>query len=111
MAQIKALIDEHGVILQAVKQLPNDDLKLDFLTALAELEDHEAHRKRDFPKTRLHRVTGVQQAIYRAYINKTSGWRIHVQYENGRVALKDVISGQLHDDVVRVIKSKKKRYR
>ena len=110
MAARKPLLDEHGVISEAVKILP-DDLKASFLDALAELEDSECHRQRSFPKTRLHRVRGVKQAIYRADINKISGWRLHLQYEEGNVALKQVIEGKHHDSALRVIKTKKGRYR
>jgi len=110
LAEIKALLDAYGVICEATKILPNNQLKVDFLEALAELEDNEAHRTRNFPKTRLHRVTGVKQAIYRADIDKISGWRIHVQYKNNQIHLKDIIAGQKHDDVLKVIKSKKDRY-
>lgn len=110
MAQNLALCDEYGIIYQAIRILPNDQLKLSFLDALAELEDGECHRTRKFPKTRLHKVKGVKQAIYRADIDKVSGWRIHVQYINGEIHLKDVIEGQKHDDVLEVIKSKKSRY-
>ena len=86
MAQPQILCDEYGIINQAMKILPDDQLKLSFMEALAELEDHECHRKRKFPKTRLHKVKGVKQAIYRADM------------------------GQKHDDVLDVIKSKKGRY-
>jgi hypothetical protein len=55
-------------------------------------------------------VKGVKQAIYRADIDKVSGWRIHVQYINQQIHLKDIIEGQKHDDVIDVIKSKKTRY-
>ncbi|MBE9197919.1 MULTISPECIES: hypothetical protein [unclassified Nodularia (in: cyanobacteria)] len=109
MAQIKPLLDEYGVIHEAIKILP-EDLKVDFLQALAELEDNECHRTRSFPKTRLHKVTGIKQAIYRADIDKISGWRIHIQYIEGKIHLKDIIEGQQHDDVIKVIKSKKDRY-
>jgi hypothetical protein len=110
MAQILTLYDEYGIIYEAMKVLPNDDLKIDFLEALAELEDNECHRTRNFPKTRLHKIKGIKQAIYRADIDKISGWRIHVQYINGEIYLKDIISGQRHDDVIEIIKSKKSRY-
>ncbi|MEA5448154.1 hypothetical protein VB780_06200 [Leptolyngbya sp. CCNP1308] len=110
MAQILALCDEYGVIYQAMKILPDDQLKSSFLSALAELEDGECHRTRKFPKTRLHKIKGVKQAIYRADIDKISGWRIHIQYVNGQIHLKDIIEGQKHDDVLEVIKSKKLRY-
>jgi hypothetical protein len=109
MAQIKPLLDEYGVIHEAMKILP-DELKIDFLEALAELEDNECHRTRTFPKTRLHKVTGIKQAIYRADIDKISGWRIHLQYIEGKIHLKDIIGGQHHDNVIEVIKLKKDRY-
>jgi hypothetical protein len=109
MSRIKALLDEYGVIYEAMKILP-DELKIDFLEALAELEDNECHRTRNFPKTRLHKVEGIKQKIYRADINKISGWRIHIQYIEGKIHLKDIIEGQQHDDVIKVIKSKKDRY-
>lgn len=109
MSQIKTLIDEYGIIYEAMKILP-DNLKIDFLEALAELEDNECHRTRNFPKTRLHKVKGIKQAIYRADINKISGWRVHIQYLDGKIHLKDIIEGQRHDDVIEVIKSKKDRY-
>jgi len=109
MSQIKTLVDEYGIIYEVVNILP-DDLKIDFLEALAELEDNECHRTRTFPKTRLHKVNGIKQAIYRADINKISGWRIHIQYIDGKIYLKDIIEDQRHDDVIKVIKSKKDRY-
>jgi len=110
MAQTLTLCDKYGVIYEAMKILPNDELKISFLEALAELEDNECHRTRKFPKTRLHKVKGIKQAVYRADIDKTSGWRIHLQYVKGEIHLKDIIEGQRHDDVIEVIKSKKSRY-
>ncbi len=110
MVQTLTLCDEYGVIYQAMKTLPNDQLKIDFLAALAEVEDSECHRTRKFPKTSLHKIKGVKQAIYRADINKVSGWRIHIQYIDGQIHLKDIIEGQKHDNVLEVIKSKKSRY-
>ncbi|HAA28150.1 MAG TPA: hypothetical protein DCE56_11320 [Cyanobacteria bacterium UBA8553] len=110
MAQTLTLCDEFGIIYEAMKILPDDELKIGFLEALAELQDNECHRTRKFPRTRLHKVKGIKQAIYRADIDKVSGWRIHVQYINGQIHLKDIIEGQKHDDVIEVIKSKKARY-
>ncbi len=109
MPQIKPIIDEYGIINKAVKILP-ENLKISFLEALAELEDNECYRKKEFPKTRLHRVTGIEEAVYRADIDKISGWRIHVQYKDGKLCLKDIIEGQKHDSVIKVIKSKRYRY-
>jgi hypothetical protein len=110
VVQNLTLCDQYGIIYQAMKVLPDKQLKIAFLEALAELEDNECHRTRKFPKTRLHKVKGVKQAIYRADIDKVSGWRIHVQYVKGQIHLKDIIEGQKHDDVLDVIKSKKTRY-
>jgi hypothetical protein len=104
------LFDEWGVIHDAAKRLPNVAMKVAFLDALAELEDHECHRTRKFPRTRLHKVVGYKQPVYRADIDKVSGWRIHVQYEGGQVHLKDVIEGQKHDDVLGQVEAKKIRY-
>lgn len=110
MAEIKTLLDEFGVIHEASKVLPDTPLKIKFLESLAELEDNQAHKTRIFPKTRLHKVEGIRQKIYRADIDKMSGWRIHVQYIDNQLHLKDIVSGQLHDQVVKVIQSKKDRY-
>jgi len=110
MAEIKPLLDEYGVIHEANKILPDVLHKVKFLESLAELEDNQAHRTRTFPKTRLHKVEGIKQKIYRADINKMSGWRMHIQYIDSAIHLKDIIEGQLHDDVVRVIQSKKDQY-
>ena len=111
MARIKCLKDEYGIIREAAKILPDDALKLAFLDALAELEDNDCYVKKSFPKTRLHRVTGIKQAIFRADIDKVSGWRLNVQMgKDTCIHLKDVIEGQKHDDVIQVIKSKKDRY-
>lgn len=112
MAQIKALLDEYGIIYDANKNLPDDKHKVQLVEALAELEDVNCHKQRSFPKTRLHKVKGVKQAIYRADIDKISGWRIHLQYDKktGQLHLKDVIDGKLHDEATKVIKSKKERY-
>jgi hypothetical protein len=110
VARTNPLFDEWGVICDAARRLPNEPLKLCFLDALAELEDHECHRTRKFPKTRLHRVVGYKEAVYRADIDKVSGWRIHVQYEDGQVHLKDVIEGRKHDDVLGQIEARKIRY-
>jgi hypothetical protein len=53
--------------------LPNEAMKLAFLSALAELEDNDYSVRKSFPKTRLHRVTGIKQAISRADIDKIPG--------------------------------------
>lgn len=111
MAQIKPIFDEYGIIYEAFKTLPSDELKLAFLEALAELEDNENYRTRNFPKTKLRRVSGIKEAIYRANVIQKSGWRLHVQYgKDGNLHLKDLLDPTKHDDPVKAIKAKKSRY-
>jgi hypothetical protein len=110
MAEIKVLLDEYGIIHEACKILPTDGFKIKFLEALGELEDNNAHKTRQFPKTRLHKVVGIKQAVYRADIDKISGWRIHLQYIDKQIHLKDIIDGKNHDEVINVIRSKNDRY-
>lgn len=73
MAEIKVLVDDYGIIHEANKILPSTELKIKFLEALAELEDNNSHKNRLFPKTRLHKIVGIKQSIYRADIDKISG--------------------------------------
>ena len=111
MARTKALKDEYGVIREAVRALPSESLKLSFLDAIAELEDNDCYVSRSFPKTRLHRIVGIRQAVYRADVDKTSGWRLHVQFgKDACIHLKDIVEGQKHDDVIQVVKARKDRY-
>ncbi len=110
MAEIKPLLDEYGIIHEANKILPDSRLRVKLLESLAELEDNSAHRSGRFPQTRLHKVAGIKQKVYRADIDKTSGWRIHLQYAEGQVHLKDIIDGQQHDDVIRMIQARIHRY-
>ena len=98
------------MIRDAHKTLPAG-LREPFFASLAELEDNECHRRRSFPRTRLHRVTGIEQAVYRADITKFSGWRLHVQYAgDDTLDLIDLIEAGEHDDVVGIVKAKKHRY-
>lgn len=110
MAEVKVLADHFAVILDAHQRLPDDRHRLQFLAGLAELENNNSHKLRSFPVTRLHKVVGTKKAIYRADVDKVSGWRFHVQYVNGDLHLKDLISGALHDKVLNVIHSKRDRY-
>ena len=109
--RVKPLRDDFGVIREAMRQLPTDALKLAFLEALAELQDNECHRTRSFPRTRLHRVTGIKEAVYRADIDKISGWRIHIQYgKDFALHLKDIVPPSRHDNAIEAIRAKKIRY-
>lgn len=109
--EAKPIKDEKGSIAKAYKTLPQE-LHDDFLKALAELEDNECHRKRQFPHTRLHKLEGTKKDIFRADINKTSGWRIHVQYgKNNYLEICDILTGKEHDDATRIVKERKGRYR
>lgn len=68
----KPLKDELAVIAKAHKLLTND-LYEDFIKALAELEDNENHRTQNFPHTKLHKVKGAKENVYRADVNKIKG--------------------------------------
>jgi hypothetical protein len=61
------------------------DFKLKFLEVLGELEDNNAHKTGQFPKSKRHKVAGVEETIFRGYIDKISGWRFHVQYGNNHI--------------------------
>lgn len=107
----KPLKDENAVLKKAFEILPNEHHE-NFLKAIAELEDNECHRTRTFPHTNLHKAKGVKQNVYRAYIHKTSGWRLHLQYGEGNfIELSDILEGQEHDNVQDVIKNRKGKYK
>jgi len=111
MAEVKALLDKYGILRKAWGDLPDDRHRLQLLECLAELENVESYKKREFPVSRLHRAKGVRQTIYRADIDKISGWRLHLQFDgDGTLCLKDLIPGSKHDDVTKVVKGKKHRY-
>jgi hypothetical protein len=73
MAQPKGLVDDFGILMECQKILPDDRHRLQLLESIAELENNEAHATRSFPKTRLHKITGIKEAIYRADIDKITG--------------------------------------
>ncbi len=112
MAQPKGLVDDFGILMECQRILPDSRHRLQLLESIAELEDNQAHATRTFPKTRLHKIAGIKEAVYRADIDKISGWRLHVQYSHAdqRLHLKQVVKGQLHDSAVKVIKAQKGRY-
>jgi hypothetical protein len=80
MAQPKGLVDDFGILMECQSVLPDDRHRLQLLESIAELENNQAHATRNFPKTRLHKIAGIKEAVYRADIDKVSGWRLHVQY-------------------------------
>lgn len=111
MAEIIGMVDDHGTIFMGNKLLP-EEYKTKFVEVLAELEDKECHAKRQFPKSHLHKVEGVKN-VYRAYIDKISGWRIHVQYgPDKRIHLCEILAPSEHDRGTKkkVIKQKKDKY-
>lgn len=108
---IKPLKDDNGAIKQAYRDLPQE-LHNAFFKSLAELEDNECHRTQTFPHTQLHKVTGAKKNVYRAYIDKTSGWRIHLQYgHNNYIEINEILTGQEHDNAAKIIKTRKGKYK
>lgn len=110
--KVKPLSDANGILAKAYKILPLEYYS-DFIHALAELEDNDCHANHKFPHTQLHKVSGIKDvAVYRAYIHKTSGWRLHVQYCSDNIlCLSDILEGQEHDDAVKKIKTRKNKYK
>lgn len=111
MAEIKGLVDDHGTIYECNKIIP-EKYKIQLLEVLAELEDNECHRLHSFPKSQLHKIQGADK-VYRAYIDKTDGWRLHVKYgEDKRIHLCEVLKPKEHDRGTqnKLIKQKKKKY-
>lgn len=108
---IKPLKDSNGVFRQAHKILPST-LVGDFMKAIAELEDNECHRTQTFPHTQLHKVKGTKSDVYRAYIDKIDGWRLHLQYgDSNFIELNEILTGQEHDDAAKIIKKRKGKYK
>lgn len=111
MAEIKGLIDDNGVIYECNKILP-EEYKTKLVEVLAELEDNECHKFQSFPKSKLHKVMGANK-VYRAYIDKISGWRLHVQYgEDKKIHLCEVLKPVEHDRGTKkkTLKHKKEKY-
>lgn len=111
MAEIKGMVDDNGTIYICNKKLPQE-FKPKLIEVLAELQDNECHAKHHFPKSQLHKIDGAKK-VYRAYIDKTSGWRIHVQYgDDKRLHLCEMLEPSEHDRGTKskVIKQKKNKY-
>lgn len=111
MAEIKGLVDDHGTIYECNKKVP-EEYRIKLLEVLAELEDNECHKLHSFPKSQLHKVTGADK-VYRAYIDKIPGWRLHVQYgEDKRIHLCEVLEPADHDRGTKkkLMKQKKEKY-
>lgn len=111
MAEIKGLIDDNGVIYECNKVLP-EEYKTRLVEILAEFEDNKCHKCQSFPKSKLHKIIGADK-VYRAYIDKISGWRLHIQYgEDKRIHLCEVLKPSEHDRGTKkkTLKNKKEKY-
>jgi len=108
----KPLLDKNAIIAKASKILPKDLLS-DFVDAIAELEDNECHRTATFPITQLHKLSGIKSySVYRAYINKIRGWRLHLQYgDNNTLILCDILAKEEHDEGLEKVMSRKNKYK
>jgi len=92
MAKTLTLCD----IIYEAMILPDEELKICFLEALAELEDNECHRTRKF-QNRLHKV-GVKQEFMLISIKSQAGVSINTLM--GKF-ISRMLLGQRHDDVLR----------
>lgn len=111
----KTLIDENGIIRQAWESLSEDKLKMGFLQTLAELTDNnlwkQGARPKNFPHARVHPLPGRKPLIYRADVDKLSGWRVHFHLRDKAVVLLDLATGKEHDRVQQVAKRARGRMR
>ena len=84
-----SLVDECGVIRQALTMLPSQ-LWGRFLEILAELEDINCYQKRQFPKTKLQRIKGTTVPMYCAKIDDLAKWQLYLYYQEGKLYLKEI---------------------
>ncbi|NMC64282.1 MAG: hypothetical protein GYA55_14050 [SAR324 cluster bacterium] len=110
MTQIMQILDEYGIIYEASSRLP-ENLWDDLILSLSELEDNECHRIHKFPITRLHRIAGLKEEVYRADVKKSSCWRIHLQYGNKMLILKQLSSPEQHDSPIKYVQSQSRRFK
>jgi len=112
MAKTLEIRDPHGVLHEANRILKEKKLKLGLLDALAELEDGECFDRKSYPKTRLHKVRGVKESVFRADVDQKTGWRLHIQYasDGTHILLNDILEAGDHDHAARMIKTRKYRY-
>lgn len=84
-----SLIDERGVIRQALTVLPAS-LRGRFVEILAELEDVSCYQKKQFPKTKLKRIKGTKVPIYCANIDDLAKWQLYLYYQDGKLYLQEI---------------------
>lgn len=85
-----SLIDEQGIIRQALKLLPLP-LRGRFLEVLAELQDESCYRYKQFYKTKLKRIKGTEIPLYCAKIDDAERWKLYLSYQEGKLYLEDII--------------------
>ena len=112
--KIHKLKDDNGVLAQTKDLLPAE-LYEDLLTTLIELENNECYKNQKWPHCQLHKINvgkKIKAPVYECYINKVSGWRFQVQYaEGGYISLCNITSGAEHDDVGKIVKRKKNKFK
>lgn len=112
--QIHKLKDENGILAEAKKILPIE-LQDDLLTTLAELEDNDCYVHREWPHCQLHKLDvgkKVKEPVYQCYINQVEGWRLQVQHAaDGFIALCNITKGNEHDNVNKIVKSRKNKFK
>lgn len=107
--KVKPLKDGLGVITKAYKILP-PEFRDDFFESVSELENNDNHINRT-QRLRIHKIEGTNN-VYRADVDKNSGWRIHFKYNNDNyIKLCDVLTRQEHDSCLKKIHDRKNRYK
>lgn len=94
------VIDGKGVFTSANKEFVNCRAKYKdkLISVIAELQGERAHENHHFPKSELHKQQG-QRGLWRAYIDKTSGYRLILKIEKRekKIFLLGITDKEEHD--------------
>ena len=112
--KIHKLKDDNGILAQTKEKLPIE-LYEALLKTLSELEDNECYKKRNWPHCQLHKIDvgkKIKNPVYECYIDKVSGWRFQVPHaDGGYISLCNITSGAEHDEVGKIVKRKKNKFK
>lgn len=94
------VIDGKGVFTSANKEFVNCKAKYKdkLISVIAELQGEYAHESHQFPNSGLHKQEG-QRGLWRAYIDKTSGYRLILKIEKKekKIFLMGITNPEEHD--------------
>lgn len=104
MGLAKGLVDEFGIIKEIFENVPSE-FHCKFLDSISELEDNDAFKHWEFPKSRFHKMENTNREVFRFDIDKATGWRVIATLEkDSRMHLKALSYPSDHDDANKVVK-------